>query len=110
MSKYEDNIEETKSKIRIASNNILEDPYFEEANIEEAKIELDEVLKEGGEEILMREKLMFEPQSVNLFNIYCHFLEHREWIYLVLGIIGAIVSGGSMPVLFYIGSSVMSDS
>ena len=53
---------------------------------------------------------MFEPQSVNLFNIYCHFLEHREWIYLVLGIIGAIVSGGSMPVLFYIGSSVMSDS
>jgi len=58
----------------------------------------------------MREKLMFEPQSVNLFNIYCHFLEHREWIYLVLGIIGAIVSGGSMPVLFYIGSSVMSDS
>ena len=48
MSKYEDNIEETKSKIRIASNNILEDPYFEEANIEEAKIELDEVLKEGG--------------------------------------------------------------
>jgi len=71
MSKYEDNIEETKSKIRIASNNILEDPYFEEANIEEAKIELDEVLKEGGEEILMREKLMFEPQSAK-----CEFIQY----------------------------------
>jgi len=110
MNKYEDNTEDTNVNIRFANNHILEDPYFEEVNIKEAQLELDEILKEGGDEILIREKLMFEPQSVNLYDIYCHFLEPREWIFLVLGIIGAIVAGGSMPLLFYIGSDVLSNS
>ena len=110
MSKYVNTTENTNFNTRLANNHIVEEPYYDEVNIEEAQLELDEILKEGGEEILIREKLMFEPQSVNLNNIYCHFLEPKEWIFLILGIIGALVAGGSMPFLFYLGSDIMSNA
>ena len=69
-----------------------------------SQFDIEEFLKDEEEEILMREKLMFEKQSVSLFRIYAHFLEPIDWLFVTLAIIGAIGAGVSFPVLFYIGS------
>ena len=66
--------------------------------------EAEELLKEGGEEIEMRERLLLEPQSISLIQIYLHFFETIDYLFLILAIIGGIISGVCLPMLFYYSS------
>ena len=58
---------------------------------------------EGEEEIEieMRERLLLEPQSISLIRIYRHFFETIDYLYLIIAIIGGIISGICTPLLFY---------
>ena len=71
-------------------------------NINNSQQEAENILREGEEEIIMREKLMFEPQTINLFKIYCHFFEPIDYLFLILAIIGALASGITFPSIIYI--------
>ena len=73
-------------------------------NIDKSQISIDEILKEGNEEIERREKLMFEPQSISLFRIYRHFFEQIDYLFAILGIIGGLASGVCTPLLFFFSS------
>ena len=55
------------------------------------------------------ENLMFKKQSVSLFRMYCHLFESIDWLFFVLGIIGAIGAGISMPIMSYTMSDAFSD-
>ena len=78
-------------------------------NTQNLNIKAEELLKEGEEDILMREKLMFEPQSISLCKIYKHFFEPIDWLFLILAIIGAIGTGASIPAIIYIGADTFSN-
>ena len=99
---------ENTYNITIENNKILEQTTETgfDANILKSKLDIEEFLKDEEEKILMREKLMFETQSVNLLRIYALFLEPIDWLFVILAIIGAIGAGVSIPALFYIGSEV----
>ena len=48
-------------------------------NLQEAK----ELLIEGNEEIIIREKIMHEPQTINLLKIYGHLFEPIDYFFLL---------------------------
>ena len=48
-------------------------------NRQEAK----ELLIEGNEEIIIREKIMHEPQTINLLKIYGHLFEPIDYFFLL---------------------------
>jgi ATP-binding cassette subfamily B (MDR/TAP) protein 1 len=77
--------------------------------MEKAKREAEELLREGDADKMMKEKLMFEQQSISLFRIYSHLCEPIDWLFIVLAIIGSIGAGVSMPIMSYLTSDVYSD-
>jgi hypothetical protein len=113
-----DNLSEDNSGVKIdikntynttIENNKILDQTTEtgfDANISQTQFDIEEFLKDEEEEILMREKLKLEKQSVKLFRIYAHFLEPKDWVFLILDIIGAIGEGVAIPALFYICSDI----
>ena len=83
--------------------------HTSQVDLEKAQIEAQKLLAEGDIDQLMKEKLMFEKQTVSLFRIYCHLCEGIDWFFLFLAIIGSIGAGISMPLMSYITSDVYSD-
>ena len=57
----------------------------------------------------MREKIMHEPQTINLIKIFCHLFEPIDYFFLFLAIIGSIGAGIATPLLFRISSDVYYD-
>ena len=47
---------------------------------------------------------MHEVQSISLCQIYFHFFEPIDYLFLVLAIIGAIASGVVSPIIFCLSS------
>ena len=91
------------------NHQIMKRKHTSQLELEKAKREAQELLKEGDVNKIMEEKLMFKKQSVSLFRIYCHLLESIDWLFLILAIIGSIGSGISMPLMSYLTSDVYSD-
>ena len=91
------------------NHQIMKRRHTSQVDLEKAQREAQALLAEGDADQLMKEKLMFEKQSVNLFRIYCHLCEPLDLIFLTLAIIGSIGAGVSMPILSYLTSDVYSD-
>ena len=91
------------------NHKMLKKKHTSQIDLEKAKREAEELLKEGDANQVMKDKLMFEQKSVNLFKIYGHLFEPIDWIFLVFAIIGSIGAGISMPIMSYFTSDVYSD-
>ena len=83
--------------------------HISQLELEKAKREAEQLLKEGDANKVMAEKLMFERQSVSIFRIYCHLFEPIDRLFFVLAIIGSIGAGVLMPIMSYLTSDVYSD-
>ena len=91
------------------NHKMMKKKHTSQIDLEKAKREAEELLKEGDVNQIMKDKLMFEQKSVNLFEIYGHLFEPIDWIFLVFAIIGSIGAGISMPIMSYFTSDVYSD-
>ena len=102
-----------KSLVRAPSadfnHKILKKKHTSQFDIEKARREAKELLKIRKGEEIKDENLMFKKQNVSLFRMYCHLLESIDWLFFVLGIIGAIGAGISMPIMSYTMSDAFSD-
>ena len=77
--------------------------------MEKAQKEAKELLDSGDVNQMMKDKLMFEKQSVSLTRLYNNLFEPIDWLFLVLAILGSIGAGCSMPIMSYLSSDVSSD-
>ena len=91
------------------NHKLMKKKHTSQLDIEKAKREAEALLKEGDANQMMKDKLMFEQQSVSLFRLYNHLFEPIDWLFLVLAIIGSIGAGCSMPIMSYLSSDVYSD-
>ena len=91
------------------NHQIMKRKHTSQIDLEKAKREAEELLREGDADKMMKEKLMFEQQSISLFRIYGHLCEPIDWLFLVLAIIGSIGAGISMPIMSYLTADVYSD-
>ena len=91
------------------NHQIMKRKHTSQLDLEKAKREAMQLLKEGDANQVMKDKLMFEKQSVSLFRIYCHLFEPIDWLFAVLAIIGSLGAGISMPLMSYLTSDVYSD-
>jgi hypothetical protein len=78
---------------------------YTQNNLEKCRQEAEELLIEGNEEIVMRVKIMHEPQTINSIKIFCHLFEPIDYSFF-LAIIGSIGAGIATPLLFRISSDV----
>ena len=103
---------DTNLKINPSSDfnyQLMKRKHTSQVDLEKAQLEAQKLLAEGDIEQLMKDKLMFEKQSVSLFRIYGHLCEGIDWLFLILAIIGSIGAGISMPLMSYLTSDVYSD-
>ena len=91
------------------NHKIMKRKHTSQMDLEKAKREAEELLREGDPNQIMQDKLMFEKQSVSLPRIYCHLFEPIDWVFLVFAVIGSIGAGISMPIMSYLTSDVYSD-
>ena len=91
------------------NHQVMKRKHTSQVDLEKAQREAQELLEAGDADKMMKDKLMFEQQSVNLFRIYGHLCEPIDWIFMVLAIIGSIGAGVSMPIMSYLSSDVYSD-
>ena len=91
------------------NHKMLKKKHTSQMDLEKARREAEELLKEGDANQIMKDKLMFEQKSVNLFKMYGHLFEPIDWLFLVFAIIGSIGAGISMPIMSYFTSDVYSD-
>ena len=91
------------------NHQVMKRRHTSQIDLEKAQREAQELLAEGDADQIMKDKLMFEKQSVNLFRIYCHLFEPIDYLFLFLAIIGSIGAGISMPIMSYLTSDVYSD-
>ena len=91
------------------NHKMLKKKHTSQMDLEKARREAEELLKEGDANQIMKDKLMFEQKSVNLFKMYGHLFEPIDWLFLVFAFIGSIGAGISMPIMSYFTSDVYSD-
>ena len=91
------------------NHKIMKRKHTSQMDLEKAKREAEQLLREGDPNQIMQDKLMFEKQSVSLPRIYCHLFEPIDWVFLFFAIIGSIGAGVSMPIMSYLTSDVYSD-
>ena len=91
------------------NHQVMKRRHTSQVDLEKAQREAQELLAEGDADQIMKDKLMFEQQSISLFRIYGHLCEPIDWLFIVLAIIGSIGSGVSMPIMSYLTSDVYSD-
>ena len=91
------------------NHKMLKKKHTSQMDLEKARREAEELLKEGDTNQIMKDKLMFEQKSINLFKMYGHLFEPIDWLFLVFAIIGSIGAGISMPIMSYFTSDVYSD-
>ena len=64
------------------NHQIMKRRHTSQIDLEKAQREAQELLAEGDADQIMKDKLMFETQSVNLFRIYCHLFEPIDYLFL----------------------------
>ena len=110
--KNKKDVEETKLRHAPSidyNHQVMKRKHTSQLELEKAKHEAEQLLKEGDAEKIMDEKFIFKKQSVSLFRIYCHLFEPIDWLFVFLAIIGSIGAGVSMPLMSYLTSDVYSD-
>ena len=91
------------------NHQLMKRKHTSQLDLEKAKREAEELLRQGDADKVMSDKLMFEKQSVSLFRIYTHLFEPIDWLFVTLAILGSIGAGISMPIMSYFTSDVYSD-
>ena len=91
------------------NHQIMKRKHSSQLDLEKAKKEARDLLKEGNPKQIMKDKLMSEKQSVSLVRILSHFFEPIDWLFCILAFIGSIGSGISMPIMSYFIGDVYSD-
>ena len=91
------------------NHQVMKRRHTSQVDLEKAQREAQELLAGGDADQIMKDKLMFEQQSISLFRIYGHLCEPIDWLFIVLAIIGSIGAGVSMPIMSYLISDVYSD-
>ena len=78
-------------------------------DLELAKTEAGQLLSGDNADSELKKNLLFEEKSISLFRLYTHLCEPIDYLYMVLGTIGSIGSGITMPLLAYMMSDLFSD-
>ena len=78
-------------------------------DIEKARKEARELLDPDNADEANKGKLMFEEKKISIFRLYGHLNQPVDFFYMILGFIGSIGSGISMPIQAYMCSDLFSD-
>ena len=78
-------------------------------DLELAKMEAGHLLSGDNADSELKKNLLFEEKSISLCRLYTHLCYPIDYFYMVLGIIGSIGSGITMPLLAYMMSDLFSD-
>ena len=78
-------------------------------DLELAKLEANQLLSGDNANNELKKNLLFEEKSISLFRLYTHLCYPIDYLYMILGIIGSIGSGITMPLLAYMMSDLFSD-
>jgi len=78
-------------------------------NLESVKKEANILLSGENANNELSKNLLFEEKSVTIFNLYCHLCQPIDYFYMILGTLGSIGSGISMPIMAYLTSDLFSD-
>ena len=100
LSNYEKSTFEGRKLSRKASTYV---------DLELAKTEAGQLLSGDNADSELKKNLLFEEKSISLFRLYTHLCEPIDYLYMVLGAIGSIGSGITMPLLAYMMSDLFSD-
>ena len=79
-------------------------------------VDLEMVKKEAGKLLSgenadneLSKNLLFEEKSISIFYLYYHLCKPIDYIYMILGTIGCIGAGISMPIIAYLTSDLFSE-
>ena len=78
-------------------------------DLELAKMEAGNLLSGDNADSELKKNLMFEEKSISIYRLYTHLCYKIDYFYIVLGILGSVVSGVAMPLLAYMMSDLFSD-
>ena len=78
-------------------------------DLELAKLEADKLLSGENADNELKKNLMFEEKSVTIFHLYGHLSQPIDYLYMLLGTIGSIGAGISMPIMAFLSSDLFSD-
>ena len=78
-------------------------------DLELAKMEAGHLLSGDNADSELKKNLMFEEKSISLYRLYTHLCHKIDYLYIVLGAIGSMVSGVTMPLLAYMMSDLFSE-
>ena len=78
-------------------------------DLEMAKIEADKLLSGENAENELRKNLLFEEKSITIFQLYSHLGQPIDYLFMLLGTIGSIGAGISMPIMAFLTSDLFSD-
>ena len=78
-------------------------------DLEQAKKDADILLSGENADNELKKNLLFEEKSISVFRLYTHLSQPIDYFYMILGTIGCIGAGISMPVMAYLSSEVFSD-
>ena len=78
-------------------------------DLELAKIEAGQLLSGENAQSELKKNLLFEEKSISLWRLYTHLCYPIDYLYVILGSLGSIGSGVTMPLLAYMMSDIFSD-
>ena len=78
-------------------------------DLEQAKRDADILLSGEKADNELKKNLLFEEKSISVFHLYTHLSQPIDYFYMILGTIGCIGAGISMPIMAYLSSEVFSD-
>ena len=78
-------------------------------DLELAKMEAGQLLSGDNADSELKKNLLFEEKSISLYRLYTHLCYPIDYLYIILGTIGSIGSGITMPLLAYMMSDLFSD-
>ena len=78
-------------------------------DLEFAKKEANQLLSGDKANNELKKNLLFEEKSIPLIRLYTHLCYPIDYLYVILGTLGSIGSGVTMPLLAYMMSDIFSD-
>ena len=111
MSNQQDTTQNKLSNYEIASYEAqkLSRKVSTYVDLELAKAEADQLLSGDNAQNELKKNLLFEEKSVSLWRLYTHLCFPIDYLYILLGTIGSIGAGITMPLLAYMMSDLFSE-
>ena len=78
-------------------------------DLEFAKREASILLSGDNADNELKKNLLFDEKSVSIFHLYNHLSQPIDYLYMLLGTIGSIGAGISMPIMAFLSSELFSD-